>query len=38
VHVHQSGCDNSLRWRRYYEVVTIGWERALADMKPLLER
>jgi hypothetical protein len=37
VRVHQSGCDDSLRWRRYYEVVTIGWERALSSMKALLE-
>ena len=38
VHVHQSGCDDSLRWHRYYEVVGVGWERALAAMKSLLER
>ena len=25
LHVHQSGCDDSLRWRRYYEVIGYGW-------------
>jgi len=35
--VHQSGCDDSLRWRRYYEVIGHGWERALASLKALLE-
>ena len=38
VRVHQSGCDDSLRWQRYYEVIGIGWERALGAMKSLLER
>jgi uncharacterized protein YndB with AHSA1/START domain len=38
VHVTQTGCDDSLRWRRYYEVIGAGWERALASMKALLER
>jgi len=38
VRVHQTGCDDSLRWQRYYEVVGVGWERALASMKSLLER
>ena len=35
--VHQTGCDDSLRWRRYYEVIGYGWERALASLKALLE-
>ena len=35
--VTQTGCDNSLRWRRYYEVIGYGWERALASLKALLE-
>ena len=38
VKVIQTGCDDSPRWRRYYEVVGAGWERALASMKALLER
>ena len=38
VRVVQTGFEESPRWRRYYEVVTIGWERALASMKALLER
>lgn len=37
VQVLQTGCDDSLRWRRYYEVVGSGWERALASLKALLE-
>jgi uncharacterized protein YndB with AHSA1/START domain len=37
VHVTQSGYEESLRWRRYYEVVGLGWERALASLKSLLE-
>jgi hypothetical protein len=36
--VHQSGCDDSARWRRYYEVINVGWERALGSLKALLER
>ena len=35
--VMQSGCDDSPRWRRYYEVIGYGWERALASLKDLLE-
>src|SRR5947208_893723 len=35
--VTQSGCDDSPRWRRYYEVIGYGWERALASLKDLLE-
>jgi hypothetical protein len=27
-----------LRWRRYYEVIGYGWERALASLKALLEQ
>lgn len=38
VHVRQTGFDESVRWRRYYEVVGHGWERALASLKSLLER
>jgi uncharacterized protein YndB with AHSA1/START domain len=38
VRVMQSGFEESPRWRRYYEIVTVGWERALRSMKMLLER
>jgi uncharacterized protein YndB with AHSA1/START domain len=37
VHVTQSGFEESVRWRRYYEVVNDGWERALESLKSLLE-
>jgi len=36
--VQQTGCDDSLRWRHYYEVIGFGWERALGSLKALLER
>ena len=35
--VTQTGCDDSARWRRYYEVIRYGWERALVSLKALLE-
>jgi uncharacterized protein YndB with AHSA1/START domain len=38
VHVTQNGFEESLRWRRYYEVIGYGWERALASLKSLLEK
>jgi uncharacterized protein YndB with AHSA1/START domain len=38
VRVTQSGYEESARWRRYYEVVGFGWERALTSLKSLLER
>jgi uncharacterized protein YndB with AHSA1/START domain len=38
VHVTQTGFEESARWRRYYEVVEIGWTRALASLKTLLEK
>jgi uncharacterized protein YndB with AHSA1/START domain len=37
VRVRQTGFEDSIRWRRYYEVVPYGWERALASLKALLE-
>jgi len=37
VRVTQSGYEESARWRRYYEVIGFGWERALASLKSLLE-
>jgi len=36
--ITQSGFEESPRWRRYYEVVAHGWERALASLKALLEK
>ena len=38
LHVRQSGFEESARWRRYYEVIGAGWERALASLKMLLEK
>jgi uncharacterized protein YndB with AHSA1/START domain len=38
VRVTQNGYEESARWRRYYEVVEFGWERALASLKTLLEK
>jgi len=38
VRVTQSGYEESARWRRYYEVIGPGWQRALASLKSLLER
>ena len=37
IRVMQTGFEESARWRRYYEVVAIGWSRALTSMKALLE-
>jgi uncharacterized protein YndB with AHSA1/START domain len=38
VRVVQTGFEESARWRRYYEIVGIGWERALKSLKMLLEK
>ncbi|MCC7418206.1 MAG: SRPBCC domain-containing protein [Acidobacteria bacterium] len=38
VRVRQTGFEEGERWRRYYEVIAHGWERALASMKALLEK
>jgi uncharacterized protein YndB with AHSA1/START domain len=38
VRVTQNGYEESPRWRRYYEVIGFGWERALASLKNLLEK
>jgi uncharacterized protein YndB with AHSA1/START domain len=38
VRVTQSGFEENARWRRYYEVIGFGWERALASLKSLLEQ
>jgi uncharacterized protein YndB with AHSA1/START domain len=37
VRVVQTGFEESARWRRYYEVIGVGWSRALASLKSLLE-
>ena len=36
--VVQTGFEESARWRRYYEVIDHGWQRALTSLKNLLER
>jgi uncharacterized protein YndB with AHSA1/START domain len=36
--VMQTGFEEGVRWRRYYEVVGQGWQRALASLKALLEQ
>jgi len=38
VRVTQNGFEESARWRRYYDVVRVGWERALVSLKALLEK
>jgi uncharacterized protein YndB with AHSA1/START domain len=38
VRVTQTGFEEGARWRRYYEVIGFGWERALASLKSLLEK
>jgi uncharacterized protein YndB with AHSA1/START domain len=38
VHVTQQGYEESERWRRYYEVIGMGWTRALTALKALLEK
>lgn len=38
VHVSQRGFEEGPRWRRYYEVTAVGWDRALIALKGLLER
>ena len=37
VRVMQTGFEESARWRRYYEVIGVGWSRALTSLKSLLE-
>jgi uncharacterized protein YndB with AHSA1/START domain len=36
--VAQTGFEDSARWRRYYDVVGTGWQRALNSLKSLLEK
>jgi uncharacterized protein YndB with AHSA1/START domain len=38
VRVVQKGFEESDRWRRYYEIIGVGWERALTSLKMLLEK
>jgi len=38
VRVTQSGFEPGVRWQRYYDVVGVGWERALHSLKMLLEK
>jgi uncharacterized protein YndB with AHSA1/START domain len=38
IRVTQNGFEESERWRRYYEVIGFGWERALSSLKALLEK
>jgi uncharacterized protein YndB with AHSA1/START domain len=38
VRVRQTGFEESARWRRYYEVIGTGWERALHSLRMLIER
>jgi uncharacterized protein YndB with AHSA1/START domain len=38
VRVRQTGFEESPRWRRYYEVFTVGMERALHSLRMLLEK
>jgi len=35
--VRQSGFDESARWRRYYAVITRGWQSSLTALKDYLE-
>jgi uncharacterized protein YndB with AHSA1/START domain len=35
--VTQKGYDDSVRWKRYYDVVGSGWARALTTLKNLVE-
>lgn len=36
--VVQTGFEDAVRWRRYYDVLSVGWERALNSLKALLEK
>jgi uncharacterized protein YndB with AHSA1/START domain len=38
VRITQTGFEEGARWRRYYEVIGFGWERALGSLKALLEK
>jgi uncharacterized protein YndB with AHSA1/START domain len=34
----QTGFEDGVRWRHYYDVLSVGWERALGSLKTLLEK
>jgi len=38
VQVSQRGFEENPRWRRYYEVISLGWEQSLSSLKSLLEQ
>jgi len=38
VRIQQMGFEEGPRWRRYYDLVRGGWERALRSLKMLLEK
>jgi uncharacterized protein YndB with AHSA1/START domain len=38
LHISQTGFDESDRWRRYYEIIQMGWTQALGSLKALLEK
>jgi hypothetical protein len=38
VRVTQRGFEESARWRRYYDIIRVGWDRALVSLKMLLEK
>src|SRR3984957_18087699 len=38
VHVAQTGFEEDPRWRRFYDIMRAGWERALKTLKMLLEK
>jgi uncharacterized protein YndB with AHSA1/START domain len=38
VRVSQRGFEEGARWRRYYDVIAVGWEHSLSALKALLEK
>jgi hypothetical protein len=36
--IAQTGFEDGVRWRHYYDVLCVGWERALSSLKALLEK
>jgi hypothetical protein len=38
VQIVLSGFEDTVRWRHYYDVLSVGWARALASLKALLEQ
>ena len=37
LHIRQDGCEQSPRWRRYYAVVSRGWQVSLVALKRYAE-